>query len=73
LSRVEGTKVSSGLYTSASEALRLMEEQDRLREIKFEQLRRDIREGLNSGDPTPWNPEEIKQEGRKRRATKRGA
>ena len=70
-------KVSSGLYTSASEvireALRLMEEQDRLREIKFEQLRRDIREGLNSGDPTPWNPEEIKQEGRKRRATKRGA
>jgi antitoxin ParD1/3/4 len=54
-------KVASGLYASASEvvreALRLMEEQDRLRAAKLEQLRQDIREGLNSGEATPWDPE----------------
>ncbi len=65
-------KVNGGLYNSASEvvreALRLMEAQDRLQAIKLEHLRQDIRDGLNSGDPTPWNAEEIKQEGRKRRS-----
>jgi len=67
-------KVASGLYTSASEvvreALRLMEEQDRVRAARLDRLRQDIREGLNSGAPTPWDPEEIKQEGRKRRAAR---
>jgi antitoxin ParD1/3/4 len=67
-------KVASGLYGSASEvvreALRLMEEQDRVRAVKLEQLRQDIREGLSSGEPTPWNPEEIKREGRERRAAR---
>jgi antitoxin ParD1/3/4 len=67
-------KVASGLYNSASEvvreALRLMEEQDRWRAVKLEQLRQDIRDGLSSGEPTPWDPEEIKRDGRKRRATR---
>ena len=67
-------KVASGLYTSASEvvreALRMMEESDRAKAIKFEQLRQDIREGLESGTATEWNKEEIKQEGRKRRAAR---
>lgn len=70
-------KVASGLYTSASEvvreALRLMEEQDRARAIKLEQLRQDIHNGLASGEPTPWDPEEIKSEGRKKRATQKKA
>jgi antitoxin ParD1/3/4 len=65
-------KVASGLYNSASEvvreALRLMEEQDRVRAVKLEQLRQDIRDGLNSGEPTSWDPEEIKRAGRKKRA-----
>ncbi len=65
-------KVASGLYTSASEVVReallLMDAQDRMRNAKLEQLRHDMRIGINSGEPTPWNPEEIKQEGRKRRA-----
>jgi antitoxin ParD1/3/4 len=64
-------KVASGLYNSASEvvreALRLMEEHDRRRAVKLEQLRQDIRYGLDSGDPTPWDPEEIKRDGRQRR------
>ena len=72
-------KVSSGLYNSASEvvreALRLMEQQDRMRAIKLEQLRQDIHEGLNSGEATVWDAEEIKRKGSARRkmrqATKR--
>ena len=67
-------KVASGLYNSASEvvreALRLMEAQDRLRAVKLEQLRQDIREGLSCGSSTPWDPEEIKKEGRVRRAAR---
>ena len=67
-------KVASGLYTSASEvvreALRLMEEQDRIRSAKLEHLRQDIREGLESGAATPWSLDEVKQEGRKRRAAR---
>lgn len=61
-------KVASGLYNSASEvvreALRLMEAQDRYQTAKLDQLRRDIREGLDSGEPVPWDPEDIKREGR---------
>ena len=67
-------EVASGLYTSASEvvreALRLMEEQDRIRTVKLEQLRQDIREGLESGPPTPWSLAEAQQEGRQRRAVR---
>jgi antitoxin ParD1/3/4 len=63
-------KVATGLYNSASEvvreALRLMEQQDRMRAIKLEQLRQDIQEGISSGEATPWDTEEIKREGRAR-------
>jgi len=63
-------KVASGRYTSASEvvreALRLMEQQDQLRELQLQQYQQDIQEGLVSGEPMPWNPEAIKAEGRRR-------
>lgn len=68
------SKVASGMYTSASEvvreALRLMDEQDRLRAAKLEQLRDDIRQGLKSGPSQAWSGDEAKQEGRARRARK---
>jgi antitoxin ParD1/3/4 len=68
------SKVASGLYTSASEvvreALRLMDEQDRLREAKFHQLRHDVRQGVTSGPSRPWSADEVKREGRARRARK---
>ncbi|MCX5961435.1 MAG: type II toxin-antitoxin system ParD family antitoxin [Cyanobacteria bacterium] len=46
------------------EALRLMERQDQLRLWQFEQLRRDIQDGLANGEAEDWNPEAIKAEGR---------
>ncbi|HSI60643.1 MAG TPA: type II toxin-antitoxin system ParD family antitoxin [Ideonella sp.] len=65
-------KVSSGLYTSASEvireALRLMDEQDRLRAAKLDQLRQDVQAGLASGPGAAWDPADVKREGRARRA-----
>jgi antitoxin ParD1/3/4 len=69
-------KVESGLYGSASEvmreALRLLEERDRLHALRLEELRAEIRKGLESGEPTPLNIEEIKARGRKRLAEKHG-
>ena len=70
-------KVSSGLYTSASEvvreALRLMDEQDRLREVKLDALRRDVRKGLDSGSSDQWDANTAKARGRARRAAKPAA
>ena len=47
-------KVKTGLYNSASEvireALRLLEEQDRLRRMKLEDLRKEIAVGINQAD-----------------------
>lgn len=63
-------KVASGLYNSASEvvrqALRLMEEQDKLRAARLTQLRQDILDGLDSGPAGELNIEEIKRKGRVR-------
>lgn len=68
------TKVSSGLYTSASEvvreALRLLQDQDRLREVKVEELRREIRRGLDSGASKDWSATELKTKARAKRAAK---
>jgi antitoxin ParD1/3/4 len=65
------SKVASGLYTSASEvvreALRLMDEQDRLRSAKLEQLRDDIRVGLASGPTKKWSAAEVKAQARARK------
>lgn len=65
-------KVASGMYASASEvvreALRLLDQHERRRAAELEQLRGDIEEGLASGEPEPWTPEDIKQAARKKRA-----
>jgi antitoxin ParD1/3/4 len=67
-------KVDSGMYNSASEvvrdALRLMDEKDRLRAAKQDQLRQEIRESLSGGPATAWDREEIKRKGRSKRAAK---
>jgi len=67
-------KVASGLYSSASEvvreALRLMDEQDRVRQARLEQLRHDIRAGKQSGPSAAWDAQKVKRDGRARRAAK---
>ena len=69
-------KVAGGLYCSASEvvreALRLLQEQDQLRAMKLEQLRADIRAGMESGSAGELDVAAIKRRGRERltKATK---
>ena len=56
--------VASGRFKTSSEVvregLRLLEE----RETRLAALRREIRKGRQSGDPVPFEPEEIKRRGR---------
>lgn len=51
LENLVNQKVASGLYNSASEvvreALRLLQEQDELKRIRLEELRQEIRKGLD--------------------------
>jgi len=65
-------KVDSGLYGSASEvmreALRLLEERDRIHTMRLEELRAEIKKGIESGEPTPLDIGAIKARGRKRLA-----
>jgi antitoxin ParD1/3/4 len=57
------SKVESGMYTSASEViregLRLLKEQDTLKEIRLAELRREIQQGIDSGESTPLNMDEV--------------
>ena len=67
-------KVDSGMYTSASEvvreALRLMDEQDRFRQAKIDELKREVRRGLESGSSETWSAASIKTKARARRDAK---
>jgi len=67
-------KVSSGMYASASEvvreALRLMRKQDALRQGKLEELRSEVRKGLNSGPSEAWDAASLKKKARMRLGTK---
>lgn len=74
------SKVATGRYNSASEvireALRLLEEQDRLREMRIEALRKEVQIGIDQierGEYVEYDSkglrelgERIKAEGRKR-------
>ena len=64
--------VESGRYASASEvmrdSLRLMEERERLRQVKLASLRQMIQEGLDSGPAAPLDMDEIRAKGRQHRA-----
>jgi len=68
------SKVNSGMYTSASEvvreALRLMDEQDRFRLAKLDELRREVRKGLDSGPSEQWDVTAVKAKARARRTDK---
>ena len=49
------------------EALRLLDDHDRLQQIKLERLRNDLQEGLDSGESAPLDIDAIKADGRKQR------
>lgn len=73
-----GEKVESGMYHSASEVvregLRLLREQDELRRIRTEDLRREITKGYEQagrGESQPLDISEIKAEGRRRLNSRR--
>ncbi len=67
------SKVKSGLYNSASEvvrdALRLLEEQDRIKELKLQLLREEIQKGLrdlDEGKHSTLTIEEVKRRAREK-------
>ena len=75
LEELVNAKIQSGQYHSAGEViregLRLLEEKDTLRQIKLEQLRRDIAIGIEQadrGDLAPLDVEDIIARGKKRLA-----
>ncbi len=62
------------MYTSASEvvreALRLMGEHDRLRQVKFDEPRSEVRKGLESGASENWDASAVKAKARARHVSK---
>jgi antitoxin ParD1/3/4 len=70
-------KVSSGLYHSASEViregLRLLKDQDALREIRLNELRQQIQAGINSGESQSLNIEDVIERGKQRHAQRHQA
>jgi antitoxin ParD1/3/4 len=78
LEEMVSQKVESGLYTSASEViregLRLLKEQDELKRMRQEELRREVLKGYEQaqrGEARPLDPKAIKAEGRKRLAARK--
>jgi len=69
-------KVRSGLYNSASEvirdALRLLTEQDELRRIRLERLRKDVQLGIDQADKGMTKPLDMEAIKRQARAKFRG-
>lgn len=65
-------QVQSGRYNNASEVvrqgLRMLEQQDELRQLKTALLREELKKGLASGDAAALDMAAVKAEGRQRRS-----
>ncbi|MBD2101384.1 type II toxin-antitoxin system ParD family antitoxin [Leptolyngbya sp. FACHB-261] len=70
LERYIQEKLASGMYYSASEVilegLRMLQEKDRMQEIRLQELRQEIQAGLDSGESTPLDIQAIKTKARQR-------
>jgi antitoxin ParD1/3/4 len=80
LEELVNQKVESGMYHSASEViregLRLLKDQDELKRIRLDELRREIGKGidsLNRSEGKPLDLNRLKSEGRKRLAGRKRA
>jgi len=64
-------KVNTGLYYSASEVvregLRLLQERDQLQQLRLQELRQEIQVGIDSGDSTPLDMQDVKLKARQRK------
>lgn len=69
--------LESGRYNNASEvlrdSLRLLEEREAFNQAKLEALRKDVDAGFESGPAQELDMGELKAEGRRRKAARRGA
>lgn len=67
-------KVESGRYHSASEViregLRLLDDKEQAQQAKLDALRQDIRDGLDSGEPSPLDMDDVIRRGQERQAKK---
>jgi len=74
LEKYVNEKVASGLYQSASEViregLRLLKEQDALREIRLGKLRQQMQVGIDSGEPQILDIEDVISRGEQRHRRK---
>ncbi len=68
LEHLVAQKIKSGLYHSASEvirdALQLLDERDRLYQVRLQELRQEIRKGLDQldrGEGIPFDPDAMKR------------
>lgn len=65
-------QLASGRYNNASEVvregLRLLEDQEAVRQLMLERLRADLQAGLDSGAATPLDMAAVKAEGQRLRA-----
>jgi antitoxin ParD1/3/4 len=70
-------QVASGRYNNASEVvrdgLRLLQDQEDLRQAKLQWLRTELQKGLDSGPATPLDMAEVKAEGQRLRARRLAA
>jgi antitoxin ParD1/3/4 len=68
-------KIDSGMYSSASEvvreALRLLDEQDQMRNMRLETLRKDIDDGLKSGRGRKVTADEVITRARAKKLNRR--
>jgi antitoxin ParD1/3/4 len=80
LDKFVGDLVKSGMYQSQSEVvregLRLLKDRESLRKMHLQELRKELQIGLDQldrGESVPWDPEEIKREGRRLLAKRKKA
>lgn len=64
-------QVASGRYNNASEVvregLRLLQDQEELRRMRFDMLRAELQRGLDSGPAKPFDLQEVRSAGKRLR------